>query len=191
MLRSHPRDTHTKRSPGAHSHVARRVRVCASRLAQATSRRCFLCLAGLSLAGPELRHDLVALIAGYSYLITGFVGPCRGSVPGPLYARAKMRVHSYGKNGVDAARRGGRLAAKSTHKATRRFSSRIARERREDRPIGAAPPQRSVPLAGPFRPISIGTEISIGDIEISCTYIARQRKAAISRSDFTSRALND
>lgn len=42
--------------------------------------------------GPGHRHDLVALIAGYSYLITGFVGPGRGS--GPLHARAKMRVHN-------------------------------------------------------------------------------------------------
>lgn len=38
-------------------------------------RRCFLCL-----AGPRVRHDLVALIAGFSYLITGFGAPRRPSL---------------------------------------------------------------------------------------------------------------
>lgn len=39
-------------------------------------RRCFLCLAGpFASMGPGPRHDLVAVIAGFSYLITGFEGP--------------------------------------------------------------------------------------------------------------------
>lgn len=111
----------------------------------------------------RLRHDLVALIAGYSYLITGFVGPAAAPSPGPCTPGPKCeyirtaRTRRYGESG---------------RKVHPQNSETIpVRSRREDLPIGAVP-RRAAPLAGLARSISIGTEISIRDIEISCAYIA-------------------
>jgi len=96
---------HATKPPPRHTHqesqgsLACRVHVCAS-LSWHKQRFDVVFCVWRAFRWPEsgLRHDLVALIAGYSYLITGFVGPSRGPVPGPLHARAKMRVHLYGKN---------------------------------------------------------------------------------------------
>jgi len=109
----------------------------------------------------------VALIAGYSYLITGFVGPAAVPSPGPCTPGPKCEYIRTART-----RRYGEFGRKVHPQNSETIPDRL---RREDLPIGAVPR-----LAGLARSISIGTEISIRDIEISCAYIA-----PLSRVDFT------